>query len=73
MIHVRHQDHLVGVVTPAPFIEGMEESQYAIEQRITYSFNILADVPLQQLAEIADNPSPIDALARWLDSRKTSH
>lgn len=73
MINVIHRDHLIGVVTPAPLIEGADESRYAIEQRITHSFNILADIPLDDLAKIAEAPVPIDALMRWLDGRKRTH
>lgn len=75
MIHARHTDtnRIVGLVTPAVGIQGMEESQEAIERRIALSFNILGSVPLVVLEGFDQTPQPLDSLARWLDQqRKTT-
>lgn len=76
MIHARHVDtnRIVGLVTPAVSIPGMEESQESIERRITLSFNTLAEVPLVVLERVASSDVPLNSLVRWLDQqRKPTH
>lgn len=71
MIQANDKGKAIATVIPAASMS--EHQQAELEHRIALSFNILADIKIGDLEQIANQHSPINALARWLESRKIRH
>lgn len=68
MIKVRDNNQLIATVIPDVGMAGENTTQ--MEQRITRSFNILADIPDDQLEAISNSTVPLNALMRWMEQQR---